>query len=100
MKNAIEDVVYSIDDNFFAQCSCQLNSFFHHVRSIEKSTMFYAFKVNISNKTKVIFKNVDLVELDVTLYIIYNFYNATLYELISAIVTRLKMNVFINKLNQ
>ena len=49
---------------------------------------------------KIIFENVDLVELDVILYVIHNFYNATLYELTSAIVIRLKINAFMNKLNK
>ena len=48
MKDVVENAVCSIDDNFFAQCLYQLSSFFHHVRSIKKSTMFYAFKANIS----------------------------------------------------
>ena len=49
VKDAVENVIYSIDDNLFAQCSCQSNSFFHYVRSIKEFTMFYALKANISN---------------------------------------------------
>ena len=87
VKDAVKSVVCSIDDDFFTQCSCQLNSFFHHIRSIEESTMFYVFKANISNWAKAIFENVDFVKLDVILYVIHNFYDATSYELTSAIVT-------------
>ena len=100
VKDAVENIICSIDDDFFTQCSCQLNSFFHHVRLIKEFTMFYILKTNISNWAKVIFKNVDLVELDMILYVIYNFYDATLYELTSAIITWLKMNIFMNKSNK
>ena len=100
VKDAVKSAVYSINDDFFIQYSCQLNSFFYHIRSIKEFTMFYAFKTNISNWTRIIFENIDLVELDVTLDVIHNFYNITLYELTFVIVTRLKMNVFMNKLNK
>ena len=46
---------------------------------------------------KAIFENAHLVELDVILYVIRNFYDAILYELMSIIVTQLKINAFINK---
>ena len=49
VKNIIENIVYSIDNNFFAQCSYQSSSFFHHIRSIKKFTIFYVLKTNISN---------------------------------------------------
>ena len=100
IKDAVENFVCSIDDDFFAQCSYQSNLFFYHVRSIKESTIFYIFKTNILNWTKTIFENVDLVELDVILCVIHNFYNITLYELTSVIVTRLKMNAFMNMSNK
>ena len=100
VKGAVKSVVCSIDDNFFAQYSCQSSSFSHYVRSIERSTMFYAFKTNILNWTKTIFENVNLVELDVIVCVIHNFYDATSYELTFAIVIRLKINAFINKSNK
>ena len=100
VKSVVESVVCSIDDDFFVQYSYQLSSFFYHVRSIKEFTMFYVFKANISNWTRTIFENVNFVELNVILYIIHNFYNATLYELTSVIVTRLKMSAFINKSNK
>ena len=49
---------------------------------------------------KTIFENIDLVEFDMILYIVHNFYDAISYELTFAIITRLKMNAFINKLNK
>ena len=100
VKDAVKNVIYSIDDNFFAKCLWQSNSFFHHIRSLKKSTMFYVLKTNISNWMKRIFENVDLVELDVISYIIHNFYDAISYKLTSVIVTRLKINVFMNKSNK
>ena len=104
MKDVVESAVYLIDNNFFAQYSCQSNSFFHYIRSIKEFTMFYAFKTNISNWTKIFFENVDLVELDVILCIIHNFYDVISYKLTSAIVIQLKMNlkmnVFMNKSNK
>ena len=100
MKDVVENVVCSIDDDFFVQCSCQSSSFFYQVRSIKEFTMFYAFKANISNGTKTIFKNVDLVEFDVILCVIHNFYDAILYELTPVIVIWLKMNAFMNKLDK
>ena len=100
MKNAVEDVVCSIDNDFFAQCLYQLSSFFYHVRSIKKFTMFYALKTNIPNWTKTILENVDFVELNVILCVIHNFYDATSYELTSVIVIRLKMSAFMNKSNE
>ena len=100
VKDVVENVIYSIDDDFFVQCLCQSSLFFHYVRLIKEFMMFYIFKANISNWTKSFFNNVDLVELDVILYVIYNFYNAISYELTSAIVIRLKMNAFMNKLNK
>ena len=62
--------------------------------------MFYVFRTNILNWTKAIFENIDLVELNMILCVIHNFYDAKLYKLTSAIVTQLKMNVFINKSNK
>ena len=100
VKDVFESIVYSIDDNFFIQCSCQSSSFFHHVRIIKEFTMFYALKTNILNWTKTISGNVDFVELDVILCVIHNFYDITLYELMSVIITQLKMNAFINKSNK
>ena len=100
VKNAVEDVVYSIDDDFFVQYSYQSNSFFHHVRSIEEFTMFYVLKTNIPNWTKVIFENVNLVKLNVILYVIHNFYDATSYEWTFVIVIQMKMNAFMNKSNK
>ena len=83
-------------------------SFNVHVNSVcflsclfnKRITIFYIYKVNISNWTRAIFKNFNRVELDVILCVIYKFYNTTLWELTSAIVTRLKISVFINKLNK
>ena len=98
VKGAVESAVYSIDNNFFAQCSCQSSSFFHHVRSIKESTMFYALKANIPNWAKKISENLNLVKFN--LYVIYNFYDTTSYELTSAIITRLNMNAFMNRLNK
>ena len=49
---------------------------------------------------RIIFKNVDLVEFDVILDIIHNFYDATSYELTFVIVIRLKINAFMNKSNK
>ena len=46
------------------------------------------------------FRKIDFAELDLILYIIHNFYNATSYKLTPAIVTQLKMNAFMNKLNK
>ena len=100
VKGAVERIVCSIDDDFFVQCSCRSNLFFHHIRLIKELTIFYVFKMNISNWAKAIFANVDFVELNVILCVIYNFYDAILYELTSAIVIQLKMNAFINKLNK
>ena len=49
VKDAVENVVCSIDDDFFAQYLYQSNLFFYHIRSIKEFTMFYAFKANIPN---------------------------------------------------
>ena len=100
VKDVVESAVCSIDDNFFTQCSCQSSSFFYHVRWIKEFTMFYVFKANIPNWTKIIFENIDLVEFDVILCVIHNSYDAISYELTFVIVTWLKINIFMNKSNK
>ena len=99
MKSEAVGVICSINHDFFIQCLYQLNSFFYDVRSIEKFTMFYASKINIFNWIKNIFNEIDFVELDLTLTIIHNSYNNTSYHLTFVIVVSLKINAFIQKLN-
>ena len=100
INDTLTNVTSSSDSNWLSQNSYQFSSFFHDVRLIEEFTIFYVLETNISNWTRIIFENVDLVELDVILCVIHNFYDTILYELTSAIITWLKMNAFINKLNK
>ena len=61
--------------------------------------MFYALKINIFNQIRNIFEKINLFKFDLTLTIICNFYDKSLYYLTFIIIASLKINVIIQKLN-